>query len=195
MRAWQVSMLLAALMAGLYGMKQYRHYKEDQEIESRRQAALRGNPVLTVPENLPIGSKEKMFAVKPCRPGLLVSEYPTCRGEGELFGIPAYLDVDRVNATTLHSLNYTFQLPAKPKLIHQLSQLFGPPHLFDARFPSRGLCWPLPGGQEIIMEADEPSDSDPQVMVSVNSQVAANLIRWLEVVALPCQAQEVASVT
>jgi hypothetical protein len=159
-------------MAGLYGMKQYRHYKEDQEIESRRQAALRGNPVLTVPENLPIGSKEKMFAVKPCRPGLLVSEYPTCRGEGELFGIPAYLDVDRVNATTLHSLNYTFQLPAKPKLIHQLSQLFGPPHLFD-----------------------EPSDSYPQVMVSVNSQVAANLIRWLEVVALPCQAQEVASVT
>jgi hypothetical protein len=188
--------VLVALIVGigsLYGWKQYRSHEDQEEFKRRYQAALEGNPVLTVPDNFPVGPKEALLAIKPCGPGMFIGRV-SCHGEGELFGIPGYLDVDHVDATNLHSLTYSFQLPAKPRLIHNLEQLYGPPHYVYARYPARGLCWPLPAGEEILMEYDEHSDADPGVTISVNSQVAAKLIRLVEAIPTSCDAQPIAPV-
>jgi hypothetical protein len=153
----------------------------------------RGNAVLILPKGLPTDSPERLLAVGHCGRGLLVPEHTFCRGEGILFGIPAYLDVERIDAQSLHFLVYTFQPPSRALLVERLRQLFGAPHRYDrwrSPVPPRGLCWPLPQGQEVVLYEDY-NERDPDLTVSVYSEAAANETRSAMSIAQPCQTQPV----
>lgn len=188
---------LLALASGV-GWKQYRRAQWDAAAERAHQRALQGNRILAPPARLPMDSPERLLTLSNCLPMRinLGTAGVSCNGEGELLGIPGYVDVERVDQQHLHSVAYSFDLPARMKLREGLSQLFRPAHSLDARYPDRGVCWALPDGQSIVMEWDDPpelseaasaSTAAPQVSILINSQVAAQLQRWLEALPGRCE--------
>jgi hypothetical protein len=135
-----------------------------------------------------------------CTPGLLFgATHKLCQGNSMLFGIPAYVAVEKLQTGQLYSVTYSFEPPAKGMLLQKLAGLFGPPHRFDSldsltpAMPARGWCWPLPGGQEIVLENEDSDDKEPEIAVYIESEVAANRYRLFEAIRGTCRSHALLS--
>lgn len=181
-RGGLIAVLAVVAVGGLFGWKKYQQYQKHQAFERAHERALQGERVLIVPSQLRMDSPEQLIAHTECKGmGLdLLKESQWCTGEGEFFGIPGYVDIERLKDGRLHSVSYSFQLPARKRLTESISAVFGRAHELDGRSPGRGICWPLSGMEDIEMEWSDPNDSDPSVTVFLNSQVAAQLTQWME---------------
>jgi hypothetical protein len=185
-RRGQIIFLLLLAAGGAIGWVKYQEYSAQKAAEqARKQArerALIGDRVLKIPPALTMDSPDQLYANSKCK-GMGISlrkESKNCSGEGELFGIPGIVDVERLNDGQLHQVTYSFALPARKRLTASLSNAFGPARTLDMTKNDRGLCWPLPDKQEIVMEWDEHDDSDSGVAIFINSQVAAQVLQWAE---------------
>lgn len=189
--------VVAALML-IFGwgftQKILREHRQAAEFQAKDTAARRGNPVLSIPEELSAnGSSSDLQTFGECTQGLDGPGYSTCFGEGALLGIPGDLTVEWTPKHQLHYLAYDLHVASAKVLIPRLTELYGPPHRFDglpASGYALGICWPLPNGQAVVMERG--NDSDRTVSVMIESQVAANLHQMHEAVPRPCTAQPLA---
>lgn len=178
-----IAFLILAVVAWGYGQKLLNEHRRQAEFEAKDAAARRGNPVLTVPQDLSVGAPSELAAVQPCGPGSIDGpEYSTCFGQGSLLGIPGYLTVEWTSQHQLHSLSYDYQVPSAKVLISRLVQLYGAPHRFDGVTDpaiAMGLCWPLPPGQGVVVMEKSGDEKDRDLSVRVESQVAASLHQLL----------------
>jgi hypothetical protein len=185
-------LLTCVLVYGLYS-KHARRVAEDRQFQSELAQAEIGNPVLTIPTELPMDSRTTLAQMAHCRPGLFGVTHKLCQGNGILFGIPAYVAVEKLQTGQLYSVTYSFESPAKGVLLQKLASLFGPAHRFDSldsltpAMSARGWCWPLGGGQEVVLENEDPDDQEPEIAVYIESEVAANLYRLLEAIRGTCR--------
>jgi hypothetical protein len=103
---------------------------------------------------------------------------------------PAYVAVEKLDTGQLFSVTYTLLPPAKGMLFQKLTERFGAAHRFDSlepTMPPSGWCWPLPRGQEVVLENASADDKDAQIAVYVESEVAANHYRLMEAIRGACR--------
>jgi len=186
--------VVVVLITGIIAFGAYtkfsRREAEHRQHQMEREQAERGNPVLTLPAELPMDSPAALLQVGNCTVGLFGATHRLCQGDGMFFGVPAYVAVEKLDTGQLYSVTYSFLPPAKRMLFEKLTARFGPAHRFDSlapTFPPQGWCWSLSGGQEVVLENESPDDKDPQIAVYVESEVAANQYRLFEAIRGTCQ--------
>lgn len=192
--------VVVVLVVGVFAFGAYtkhnRRVAERRQHEMEQAQADQGNPILTLPAELPMDSPAALAQIGDCTLGLFGAKHKLCQGDGTLFGLPAYVAVEKFDSGPLFSVMYTFLPPAKGTLFQKLTDHFGPAHRFDSLeppMPPHGWCWPLPGGQEIVLENESSDDKDPQIAVYIESEVAANKYRLFEAIRGTCQSHPMLS--
>jgi hypothetical protein len=192
--------VVVVLVASMFAFGAYtnhsRRVAEHRHYEMERAQAEKGNPVLTLPAELPMDSPAALAQIGDCRSGLFGAKHKACQGNGTLYGLPAYVTVEKFDTGPLFSVMYIFLPPAKGTLFQKLTDHFGPAHRFDSfgpPIPPYGWCWPLPGGQEVVLENESSFDKDPQIAVYIESEVAANMYRLMEAIRGKCQSHPMLS--
>lgn len=185
--------VVVLLVVGVFAYGFYSKYSREAAARQASKAAYaqaeRGNPVLTIPAELEMDSADKLAQIGDCALGLFSAKHKLCQGDGILFGVPGYVAVEKTEAGQLHSVTYMFSPPAKRLLLQKLAERFGPAHRFDSlgsTYPPHGWCWPLPGGQEVVLENESPDDNNPEFAVYIESEVAGNLYRHMEAIQGSC---------